>query len=148
MLFRFLFNWHTFLELMQVRMVLRWNCWSSFFKCQMYFCQLSVSFSILMSLVGRQEGHLACKDSATRIPNSLLFGDWPKAYITFTIRLWYDYKTTIPQRIWLRQKWSKLQFAFDLTAIWLQHDTTNNWHVHFLLVSNGSRRAQYIVVGL
>jgi len=42
-----------------------------------------------------------------------------KAYITIAIRLRYDYDTT----------------------------TTKNWHVHFLLASNGSRCARYVVVG-
>ena len=36
-----------------------------------------------------------------------------KAVITIAIRLRYDYDTTIPRRIRLRQKWSKLRFAFD-----------------------------------
>jgi len=45
-----------------------------------------------------------------------------KAYITFAIRLRYDYDTTIPRRIRLRRKWSKLRFAFDSTAIRLRQD--------------------------
>jgi len=40
-----------------------------------------------------------------------------KAYITVAIRLRYDYDTTIPRRIRLRRKWSKLRFAFNSTAI-------------------------------
>ena len=59
-----------------------------------------------------------------------------KAYITIAIRLRYDYDTTIPRRIRLRRKWSKLRFAFDSTAIRLRHDYYENWHVHFLLSSN------------
>ena len=45
-----------------------------------------------------------------------------KPYITIAIRLRYDYDTTIPRRIRLRRKWSKLRLAFDSTAIRLRHD--------------------------
>jgi len=45
-----------------------------------------------------------------------------RAYITITIRLLYDYDTTIPRRIQLRRKWSKLRFAFDSIAIRLRQD--------------------------
>jgi len=37
-------------------------------------------------------------------------------------QLQFNYDTTIPRRIRLRWKWSKLRFAFDLAAMWLQYD--------------------------
>ena len=49
-----------------------------------------------------------------------------KAYITTAIRLRYDYDTTIPRRIRLRRKWSKLRFAFDSTVIRLRHDVVGS----------------------
>ena len=55
-------------------------------------------------------------------PSPLVLLTPAKAYITIAIRLWYDYDTTIPRRIRLRRKWSKLRFAFDSTAIRLRHD--------------------------
>ena len=77
-----------------------------------------------------------------------------KAYITIAIQLRYDYETTISRRIRLRRKWSKLRFAFDSTAIRQRHDSTKNWHVHFLLASNrvewkqarAIRRSRIVVV--
>ena len=56
--------------------------------------------------------------------------------ITIAIRLRYACDTTIPRRIRLRRKWSKLWFAFNWTAIRLRHDSTKSWHVNFLLASN------------
>ena len=59
-----------------------------------------------------------------------------KAYITIAIRLRYDYGTTIPRRIRLRRKWSKLRFVFDSTAIGLRHNYDEKLTCSFLLASN------------
>jgi len=57
---------------------------------------------------------------------------------------WFDYDTTIPRRILLRRKWSKLRFECD----------KKNWHANFLLASNRGewkqaraiRRSRIVVV--
>ena len=68
-----------------------------------------------------------------------------KAYITIAIQLRYDYDTTIPRRIRLQQKWSKLWFPlFDCDTT-----MTKNWHVHWLLASNARViHRSHLVVGL
>jgi len=64
-----------------------------------------------------------------------------------TVFLWEDelfllgqmgYDTTIPQRIRLRWKWSKLRLLMRSIRLRYDYDTitTKNWHVHFLLASN------------
>ena len=73
-----------------------------------------------------------------------------KAVIIIAIRLRYDYDTTIPRRIRLRRKWSKLLFAFDSTTTRLRRKLTCS----FLLVSNrvewkqarAIRRSRIVVV--
>jgi len=71
-----------------------------------------------------------------------------KAYITTAIWLRYDYDTTIPRRIQLRRKWSKLRFAFDSTATRLRRKIDLFIFCSRRIASNGSRRARYVVVGL
>jgi len=51
-----------------------------------------------------------------------------KAVITIAIRLWYDYDTTMPRRIRLRRKWSKLRFDCDTTTTRLRR---KHWRVNF-----------------
>ena len=59
----------------------------------------------------------------------------------------FKYSNSANRRVWtLVNRWqsdrfkSQQRFDYDTT-------TTKNWHVHFLLASNGSRRARYFVVG-
>jgi len=65
-----------------------------------------------------------------------------KAVITIAIPLRYDYDTTIPRRIRLRRKWSKLRFDCDTTTIRLRRiaracfhstrfDASKNEHASF-----------------
>ena len=52
----------------------------NFMKCLSFFCFLFVyycAFSALMLLVGWQEGHPACKSSATTVPKGILLGTSP-----------------------------------------------------------------------
>jgi len=65
-------------------------------------------------------------------------------YVKPISQLRFDYDTTIPWRIRLWQKWSKLWYAFDSTAIRLQRKID----VHFCLRWIGTRHARYAVVGL
>jgi len=75
-------------------------------------------------------------------------------YLKPISQLRFDYDTMTPRRIRLRRKWSKLRFAFDSTGMRLRHDYDENWHVHFLLASNGVewkqaraiRRSRIVVV--
>ena len=74
-----------------------------------------------------------------------------KAYITtaINIRLRYDYDTTIPRRIRLRQKWSKLRYAFDSTAIRLWYNYDEKWTCSFFCsrrMEAGPSDASYVVV--
>ena len=69
-----------------------------------------------------------------------------KAVITIAIRLRYDYDTTMPRRIRLRRKWSKLRYAFDSTAIRLRYDYDEKLTFIFCSRRIGSRRARCVVL--
>ena len=70
---------------------------------------------------------------------------WRALYITIAIRLRYDYYTTIPRRIRLRRKWTKLRFDCDTTTIRLRRiaracfhstrfDASKKWTCQFFVV--------------
>ena len=66
-------------------------------------------------------------------------------------QLRFDYDTTTILRYHDAFDYDESNQNYDMRSIRLRYDydttTTKNWHVHFLLGSNGSRCARYVVVG-
>ena len=73
-------------------------------------------------------------------------GELSALYITIAIRLRYDDTTTHSATTKVIEITICVRFDCDIYDY--DTTTTKNWHVHFLLASNGSRRTRYVVIGL